>query len=91
MYPWPRWLCWLLTRHRLVLEWTDSHCGLHGRCCRCGEAREIEQQAEPDLSEEHCHAGLDGVCTWEDCPQVRDGEPQKAGRICPLPRWDEER
>lgn len=31
-----------------------------------------------------CHAALDGDCTWSHCPQVRDGEPQKTGRHCPL-------
>lgn len=33
-----------------------------------------------------CHAGLDGECTWKQCPQVRDGEPLKSGRHCPLDR-----
>ena len=32
----------------------------------------------------HCHAGCDGECTWEHCPQIRDGEPEKSGRHCPL-------
>lgn len=40
-----------------------------------------------------CHAGMDGECTWEHCPQERDGEPAKSGRSCPLihytddPEW----
>ena len=34
-----------------------------------------------------CQTNLDGVCTWFDCPQRRDGEPAKSGRTCP---WDEE-
>jgi len=33
---------------------------------------------------EHCHAGSDGECHWGDCPQLRDGEPNKSGRHCPL-------
>ena len=24
-----------------------------------------------------CHAGTDGDCTWEGCPQLRDGEPSR--------------
>ena len=36
-----------------------------------------------------CHAQHnDGDCTWKECPQSRDGEPQKSGRTCPLP-WGE--
>jgi len=34
--------------------------------------------------DDHCHAHQDGDCTWEKCPQIRDGEPQKSGRHCPL-------
>jgi hypothetical protein len=33
----------------------------------------------------HCHAQNDGDCTWDACPQMRDGEPEKTGRTCPLP------
>jgi hypothetical protein len=31
-----------------------------------------------------CHAGSDGDCVWEQCPQLRDGEPIATGRHCPL-------
>jgi len=31
-----------------------------------------------------CHAGIDGECSWVDCPQIRDGEPVKSSRHCPL-------
>lgn len=30
-----------------------------------------------------CHAGKDGECNWEGCPQLRDGEPAATGRHCP--------
>lgn len=33
-----------------------------------------------------CHAQMDGDCDWEICPQIRDGEPWKTGRHCPLDR-----
>lgn len=33
-----------------------------------------------------CHAGKDGECNHPNCPQIRDGEPEKTGRSCPL--WD---
>lgn len=31
----------------------------------------------------HCHAGRDGDCDWQDCPQERDNEPKTSGRYCP--------
>lgn len=47
--------------------------------------------AEPLLSDlnleqaiHRCHSGQDGECTWKHCPQLRDGEPEKSGRHCPL-------
>lgn len=33
---------------------------------------------------ERCHAGRDGDCIDPRCPQLRDGEPAKSGRHCPL-------
>lgn len=38
-----------------------------------------------------CHAGQDGDCIWAECPQLRDGEPVKSGRHCPLDRPSDER
>lgn len=37
-----------------------------------------------------CHAGKDGECHWENCPQLRDGEPEQHGRHCPLPHWTDD-
>lgn len=31
-----------------------------------------------------CRAGRDGECIWPLCPQLREGEPAKSGRHCPL-------
>jgi hypothetical protein len=31
-----------------------------------------------------CHADDDGYCDWAKCPQLRDAEPSKTGRHCPL-------
>lgn len=37
---------------------------------------------------ERCHASLkDGECFDWRCPQLRDGEPEKSGRDCPLETW----
>jgi hypothetical protein len=32
----------------------------------------------------HCAADSDGECAHAQCPQLRDGEPAKSGRHCPL-------
>lgn len=37
-----------------------------------------------DPSERFCHASQDGDCSWKDCPQIRDAEPENTGRPCPL-------
>lgn len=37
-----------------------------------------------------CHSDSDGDCDWPDCPQLRDGEPEKTGRSCPLYPWHHE-
>lgn len=31
-----------------------------------------------------CQSDRDGYCKWSECPQLRDGEPEKSGRHCPL-------
>lgn len=31
-----------------------------------------------------CEADDDGYCTWKDCPQLKDNEPEKSNRHCPL-------
>lgn len=38
---------------------------------------------------EHCHAALDGDCTDNGCPQLKDNEPNASGRSCPLPDYPE--
>jgi hypothetical protein len=43
---WPRWLCWLLTRHRMHLHWADytiNDC--HGTRCFCGKREEVKPYA----------------------------------------------
>jgi hypothetical protein len=32
----------------------------------------------------HCGASKDGECVKSWCPQIRDGEPVRSGRHCPL-------
>ena len=35
-----------------------------------------------------CHAARDGDCYATSCPQLRDKEPERSGRHCPLDDWD---
>ena len=41
------------------------------------------------LGLETCHSQKDGNCNCESCPQLRDGEPERTGRHCPLD-WNRE-
>lgn len=43
-----------------------------------------------DSSNLRCHAGKDGDCIWDKCPQNTDNEPEKTGRHCPLDHLDDE-
>jgi hypothetical protein len=36
---------------------------------------------------ERCHAARDGDCFAKTCPQLREGEPHRSGRHCPLDTW----
>lgn len=38
-----------------------------------------------------CQADDDDDCQWEGCPQLRDNEPYKSGRHCPLDAADRNR
>lgn len=37
-----------------------------------------------------CAADRDGECHHPDCPQIRDGEPEKSDRHCPLDRYGQD-
>lgn len=53
-------------------------------------ARQTEGRRLP-VANEPCHSAKDGECEWAHCPQIRDGEPDKSGRHCPLDlAWNEE-
>ena len=47
--------------------------------------REERRQVHMDgLGLTGCRSARDGECNWRGCPQLRDGEPKKSGRHCPL-------
>ena len=50
-----------------------------------------EQLLDQFKKEQHsyCYADRDGDCSWKDCPQLKDGEPMKTGRHCPLDNFNE--
>ncbi|WP_216675155.1 hypothetical protein [Paraburkholderia elongata] len=54
---------------------------------KINESREIVaarlQHLERPLNG-RCAASNDGECSHSQCPQLRDGEPEKSGRHCPL-------
>lgn len=68
--------------NRPMLEW---------RAGLTPEGREAFRLAiEPVSDHPVCQAARDGDCIWTHCPQMRDGEPAKSGRHCPLDRDEEE-
>lgn len=56
---------------------------------RAGIVREL-RLGPNGPSPERCHAARDGDCAWQKCPQIRDSEPCKSGRHCPLDAGDDE-
>lgn len=63
------------------------------RCKRCGAAVPMDMLNVPPASTASdegeppcCQADRDGDCTHKSCPQLRDGEPRRSGRHCPLDR-----
>jgi hypothetical protein len=51
-------------------------------------AEPVQQQPEgllmPPRPQGQCRSHRDGDCDWPGCPQLRDGEPARSGRPCPL-------
>lgn len=45
---------------------------------------EIEERLRYYNRTTDCHSGSDGDCAWPECPQLRDDEPHRSGRHCPL-------
>jgi len=44
----------------------------------------VRLEGSSDLRLKRCAADRDGDCVHAECPQLRDGEPKKSGRHCPL-------
>lgn len=45
---WSKWLCWLLTRHRLEVRWANFHTDWAGWRCLCGTKQTQEILATKD-------------------------------------------
>lgn len=54
------------------------------------EVRMANATQVQDAPLEHCAAGKDGECYHRKCPQIRDNEPEKSGRHCPLDNRSDE-
>lgn len=54
----------------------------------CG--RPVPLLGKPLVPLTRCAAGKDVECYHEGCPQLRDGEPAKSDRFCPLPGWGDD-
>jgi hypothetical protein len=48
------------------------------------------EQAKVERPLTGCAADRDGECSHSQCPQLRDGEPVRSGRHCPLDSRDED-
>ena len=59
------------------------------RECNEGRAQTIANNEKYE-DRERCHAASDGECDAPTCPQLRDGEPAKTGRHCPIDTWPDE-
>lgn len=57
------------------------------RECNEGRARTIANRERYEDRERCKAARSDGECWWPECPQLRDGEPEKTGRHCPIDTW----
>ena len=50
----------------------------------CADTLRALKTGVPEAESQPCHSAKDGECQWVLCPQLRDGEPEKSGRNCPL-------
>ena len=51
---------------------------------RCISAEPLLGPLNLERGLHRCHSAQDGDCFWQHCPQLRDGEPARTGRHCPL-------
>lgn len=69
---------------------TEWRAGILDKAWRRTEEKAQQTAAPLSPESEHCHANRDGECDHKRCPQLRDNEPAKSGRSCPLSDWPEE-
>lgn len=85
-------------RERLLVEAADEKISvLEAAFSQVNEANDENFAEITRLKEEldilkrlRCQADRDGECHWEHCPQLRDGEPDKSERNCPLAYGDDD-
>ena len=77
----------IIPRSEQEVAWYED--GERFRECREGKAQTIANRERYE-DRERCHAASDGECDALTCPQLRDGEPAKTGRHCPIDTWPDE-
>lgn len=75
----------IIPRSEQEVEWSED--GERFREAREGRARTIANRERYEDRERCKAARSDGECEWSECPQLRDGEPAKTGRHCPIDTW----
>lgn len=66
--------------------------GDHFKACSRAASSELVRVAfDPNAAPiERCAAARDGECFHAQCPQLKDGEPVKSGRHCPIDNWSDD-
>lgn len=76
-----------------LTQFSDDASALNVAVATLGlEAGALEDAASLSSAEvgERCHADRDGDCAHPNCPQLRDGEPVKSDRACPIDTWPDD-
>lgn len=73
-------------------EYKCSHgAGAADSCGHCDAGLPATAEAGGGEAHRHCQASRgDGECFWRECPQLRDNEPARSGRHCPLDTTDDD-
>lgn len=76
------------TGHQQTLNVPDDLLSRIDACVADHTDTPRERKFETPLT--RCAAHNDGDCTHPECPQIRDKEPEKSGRHCPLDTWGDD-
>lgn len=78
---------WIIPTSEAEVKMVEDHEVERFRECNERRACTVANREKYE-DRERCHAAMsDGECYAETCPQLRDGEPAKTGRHCPIDTW----